>query len=251
MSLATKLRRGDGPVWGRLNRAAKAVLTFHVPVNGLTRPLFAGLYRLHVAVREGFTWARRFFWNEPLFRSQCAAVGPGLRMEELPDLRGQGRISIGAGVRLSGRMVVSFNNHGAAVPELVIGDRTFVGHLCSFSVARSVRVGRHCYIAWGTAILDQDGHPIDAAERRAGLPTPPDAVAPVVIGDDVWIGAGAVILKGVTVGDRAVIATRAVVTRDVPADAVVAGNPARVVKTLGRPGEEGPAAGSTTTRSAV
>jgi acetyltransferase-like isoleucine patch superfamily enzyme len=55
---------------------------------------------------------------------------------------------------------------------------------------------------------------------------------PVVLGDDVWVGAGAVILKGVTVGDGAVVAARAVVTRDVPADTVVAGNPARVVKRL-------------------
>jgi maltose O-acetyltransferase len=53
-----------------------------------------------------------------------------------------------------------------------------------------------------------------------------------VIGDDVWVGNGAMILKGVTIGDRAVVAARAVVTKDVPPDTVVAGNPARVVKTL-------------------
>jgi maltose O-acetyltransferase len=57
-------------------------------------------------------------------------------------------------------------------------------------------------------------------------------VLPVIIGDDVWIGHGAVILKGVTIGDRAVIGAGAVVTRGVPADTVVAGNPARVVKRL-------------------
>lgn len=80
--------------------------------------------------------------------------------------------------------------------------------------------------------LDPAGHPTDAARRRAHEPTPPDAIAPVSIGDDVWIGTGAIILKGVSVGDRAIVAARAVVTKDVPADAVVAGNPARVVSTL-------------------
>jgi maltose O-acetyltransferase len=74
--------------------------------------------------------------------------------------------------------------------------------------------------------------PLDAERRRAGEPSPPESVRPVVIGNDVWIGTGAVILKGVTVGDRSVIAARAVVTRDVRPDAVVAGNPARVVKYL-------------------
>jgi acetyltransferase-like isoleucine patch superfamily enzyme len=239
MSFATKLRRGEGPVWGTLKAATRAALTVHVPVNAVTRPLFGLLYKVHVAARESWTWARRFFWNEPLFRSQCEAVGPGLRMEELPYVGGRGRITRGGGVRRAGRMGIAFNTRGDRPPEFVLGDNTFVGHMCSFSVARSIRVGRNCYLAAGAAVLDQDGHPLDAAARRAGLPTPPDAIAPVAIGDDVWVGAGALILKGVTVGDRAVVAARSVVTKDVPADAVVAGNPARVVKQLGPDGGDG------------
>nr|WP_315850306.1 DapH/DapD/GlmU-related protein [Gemmata sp. SH-PL17] len=77
-----------------------------------------------------------------------------------------------------------------------------------------------------------DGHPVDANRRRAGDPTPPESIAPVIIGDDVWIGRGAVILKGVSIGHRAIVAAHSVVTKNVPADAIVAGNPARVVKEL-------------------
>ncbi len=236
MSVINKLRRGEGPAWGRLKSLAKAAMTVHVPVNGLTRPVFALLYRLHVTAREGWVWGRRFFWNEPLFRSQCESVGPGLRMEELPYMGGRGRIVLGAGVRLSGQISIGFNDRSGGVPEFVVGDRTFIGHRCGFNVARSVRIGRHCYIASGVSVIDQDGHPLDAADRRAGLPTPPDAVAPVVIGDDVWVGFHAIILKGVTIGDRSVVAAGAVVVKDVPADCVVAGNPARVVKELAPPG---------------
>lgn len=87
-------------------------------------------------------------------------------------------------------------------------------------------------VASGVQVFDMDGHPLDAEARRAGEPTPAEAIAPVVIGDDVWIGNGSLILKGVTIGDRAIVAARSVVTKDVPADAVVAGNPARVVKVL-------------------
>ena len=232
MSLLTKLRRGEGPVWGRLNRAAKGVLTFHVPVNGLTRPFFRGCYRFHVFVRETWVWGRRFFWNEPLFRSRCAAVGTGLRMEELPYMGGHGRIVLGDRVYLSGFISIGFNNRQPEVPEFVVGDGTFIGHKCGFNVARSIRIGSHCYIASGVSVVDQDGHPLDAADRRAGLPTPPEGIAPVVIEDDVWIGFHAIVLKGVTIGARSVVAAGAVVAKDVPPDTVVAGNPARVVKSL-------------------
>ena len=232
MILIQKLRRGEGPFWGPMKRFAHAVLSFHLPINALTRPVFRFLYGVHVTIRESWIWFRRFFWNEPLFRSQCEAVGSGFQMEQLPYLQGRGRMVIGDRVRLSGKSSIAFGRSGEAIPELIIGDETFIGHTCSFNIGRAVRIGRHCLLAGGVQIFDMDGHPIDAADRRAGLPTPPSAIAPVVIGDDVWIGAGALILKGVSIGDRAIIAARAVVTSVVPANAVVAGNPARVLRVL-------------------
>jgi acetyltransferase-like isoleucine patch superfamily enzyme len=232
MSWVANLRRGEGPFWGRAKRAARAVLAFHVPVNALTRPAFRLCYRFHVLVRETWVWARRFFWNEPLFRSQCESVGAGFQMEELPYIQGRGRIVLGSGVRLSGKPSITFGRPAPELPELVIGDDTFIGHGCGFNVGRSIRIGRHCLLATGVHVFDMDGHPLDAACRRDGEPTPPETITPVVIGDDVWIGNGAVVLKGVTVGDRAIVAARAVVTQDVPPDTVVAGNPARVIKIL-------------------
>jgi acetyltransferase-like isoleucine patch superfamily enzyme len=232
MGWIAKLHRGEGPFWGRMKRAVKAVLTFHLPVNGLTRPVFRQCYSLHVFLHEAWIWTCRFFWNEPLFRSRCERVGPGLWMEHLPYIRGAGRIAIGAGVRLSGQPGIAFGRSGADLPELVVGDGTFIGHGCSFTVGRSVRIGRHCLLAGGVQVFDMDGHPLDAARRRAGEPTPIEEMEPVVIGDDVWIGRGALILKGVRLGDRSVIAARAVVTRDVSPDSIVAGNPARVVRRL-------------------
>lgn len=239
MSIREKVRRGEGPVWGGLKLAWRGAHGFHLPVNGLTRPAFRLLYRAHVLAREGWIAARRVFWTEPLFRSQCAAVGPGLRLEGLPYIVGAGRIVLGARVRLSGKSSISFGRPGPAAPELVVGDGTFIGHNCGFNVGRSVRIGRDCLLATGVEVYDQDGHPLDAARRRAGDPTPPETIAPVVIGDDVWVGFGALILKGVTVGDRAVVAARSVVTKDVPADTLVAGNPARVVRGLPAPGPPG------------
>ena len=232
MSWMARLRRGEGPFWSRLKGTARAVLSFHLPVNAATRPLFGFLYRFHVTARETWIWFRRFFWNEPLFRSQCAAVGSQLWMEELPYLTGSGRIVVGNRVRLSGKSSIAFGRPQKATPEFMIGDDSFIGHACAFSISSSIRIGRHCLLAGGVQVFDMDGHPLDAESRRAGEPTPPEGTAPVVIEDDVWIGTQAIILKGVTIGSRSVVAAGAVVSRDVPPDVVVAGNPARVVKRL-------------------
>lgn len=232
MSISVKIRRGQGPFWGTIKRAARAVLTAHVPVGPLTKPVFRLLYGLHVAAREGWIVSAKFLWYEPLFRSQCASVGSGFRMEQLPYLNGRGRIVVGDRVELSGKSTFTFGTRSEAEPALEIGDGTFIGHDCRFSVARSITVGKNCLLAGGVKVSDFDGHPVDAGRRRAHEPTPPEAIRPVAIGDDVWVGADAAILKGVTIGDRSIVGAGAVVTKSVPPDVVVAGNPARVVKTL-------------------
>jgi maltose O-acetyltransferase len=81
-------------------------------------------------------------------------------------------------------------------------------------------------------MLDAPGHPTDPAARRAGLPAPQDKVQPIVIGDNVWIGAYATICPGVVIGDGCVVGTASVVTKSVPPYTVVAGNPARPIRNL-------------------
>lgn len=232
MSLSVRIRRGEGPVWSRLKRVARAVLGCHVPVRGPVRALAQGCYGIHVIMREAIVYALRFFWFEPLFRSQCRHVGARFYMEQLPYILGRGEIEIGNGVRLSGKSALVFNNRVHSSPRLVIGDESYLGHDCRLLIAESVCIGRHALIAGGVSIADFDGHPLDAAARRHGGVVTGDSVHPVVIGDDVWIGAGAIVLKGVTIGDRSVIGAGAVVTRDVPADVVVVGNPARIAQKL-------------------
>jgi acetyltransferase-like isoleucine patch superfamily enzyme len=156
------------------------------------------------------------------------------------------------------------NFKGTRSPAVEIGNYVSCYCGCSFSVGEhghvrvgdysllngalimadeSVEIGSYCLISWNVAIADGDYHPIDAAQRRQDAialspyaPNRPERprikTAPVKIGDNVWIGLNAVILKGVTIGDNAVIAAGAVVTRSVPANTIVAGNPAVVVKEL-------------------
>jgi len=106
-----------------------------------------------------------------------------------------------------------------------------------------IRIGSHCMISWNVGIADSDFHPLDPAQRRIDAqalapffanrpPRPPIGTAPVTIADNVWIGMGAVVLKGVTIGENSVVAAGAIVTRDVPRNSVVAGNPAKIVREL-------------------
>jgi maltose O-acetyltransferase len=108
-----------------------------------------------------------------------------------------------------------------------VGPGTFVNYgLMALDVA-PITIGADCAIGPNVQLLTPT-HPLDPDLRRDKL----EAAKPIVIGDNVWIGGGAIVLPGVTIGDHAVIGAGAVVTRDVPPRSVAVGNPARVVKTV-------------------
>ena len=111
--------------------------------------------------------------------------------------------------------------------HLTIGARTFVNfNLVALDVA-PIAIGDDCQIGPNVQLLTAY-HPTDPEPRRAKL----EAAAPIAIGDNVWLGGGAIVLPGVTIGDNAVIGAGAVVTEDVPADVLAVGNPARVIRPL-------------------
>jgi len=106
---------------------------------------------------------------------------------------------------------------------LRIDKGTYLNRNTLIVAERSVEIGKNCKISWDVIIMDSDQHV---------LGNPNEANAPVVIGDDVWIGCRAIILKGVRVGRGAVIGAGSVVTKDVPEYTVAGGVPAKVIKTL-------------------
>jgi acetyltransferase-like isoleucine patch superfamily enzyme len=123
--------------------------------------------------------------------------------------------------------------------EIRIGSRSFIGR-SNLVCYRSITIGDDVIMSWGITIVDHDSHSIDWANRRDDVREWGQgrknwehvAHAPVVIADKAWIGFNVSILKGVTIGEGAVIGACAVVTRDVAPYSVVVGNPARVVRSL-------------------
>ena len=116
--------------------------------------------------------------------------------------------------------------------EVVIGPKTVLGQECTISAFQHVRIGEQCVIADRAMFIDFDhgSVEVDRPIRQQGI-----YKRDVDVGANVWIGYGACILRGVRVGDNAIIGTNSVVTRDVPANAVVGGVPARILRMRARP----------------
>ena len=108
-----------------------------------------------------------------------------------------------------------------------IGAKTVIGQECTISAYQRVRIGEQCVIADRAMFIDFD-HGVVEVDRPISLQG--IYKRDVEVGSNVWIGYGACVLRGVRVGDNSIVGTNAVVTRDVPANAVVAGVPARVVR---------------------
>ncbi|HEY5669101.1 MAG TPA: sugar O-acetyltransferase [Anaerolineales bacterium] len=108
-----------------------------------------------------------------------------------------------------------------------IGDHTYLNFMCTILDNNEVRIGDYVMIGPVVQIYTA-AHHLQAEPRNQGL----EVAKPIVIEDNVWIGGGAIILPGVSIGRNAVVGAGAVVTRSVPANTVVAGNPARVIREI-------------------
>jgi acetyltransferase-like isoleucine patch superfamily enzyme len=157
-------------------------------------------------------------WRGRLQTDGICFVCPGVQFE------------IGKGARVVlGRW--SWLGHGTKVRahegEVVIGAKSVLGQECTISAYQHVSIGRECIVADRVMLIDFD-HGVVEVERPIRLQG--IYKRDVRVGSNVWIGYGACILRGVTVGDNSVVGTNAVVPNDVPANAVVGGVPARVLR---------------------
>lgn len=143
-------------------------------------------------------------------------------------------IVIGDHAMISGSLISE--NHG----KIFLGTYTFLRENSIIGAVKFVTIGDYTSIADFVVIMDNNNHPINPDDRRikSGSKKGSDyrkwrhsESESIIIGNNVWIGSFARVCKGVNVGDNSIIAANAVVTKDVPPNSIVAGNPARVVKT--------------------
>lgn len=140
-----------------------------------------------------------------------------LRDELLRELFGE----VGDGVVVRPPVWVDYGRYTS------IGAGTFVNYGCVLLDVAPIRIGAACQLATSVQLLTPT-HPIDPEPRRRGW----ESAAPITIGDNVWLGGGAIVLPGVTIGENTVVGAGSVVTRDLPAGVIAVGSPARVLREI-------------------
>jgi acetyltransferase-like isoleucine patch superfamily enzyme len=197
-------------------------------------------------LHRGLLWERSFrksvlrqliskIYYEPLLRLSCTQVGERLQLfEDMPKIIGNIRTEIESGVAIEGANVwIGAGDAGAKV--LRIRENSYVGYSTVIVVGTEVTIGHDALIANHVLLNGYDGHPLDPFARARHEPPDAAGLGPIHIGDYAWIGNRAIVLKNVTIGRGAVVASGAVVTRDVPDLTVVAGNPAKVIREISPP----------------
>lgn len=175
-----------------------------------------------------------------LFRPTCI-LEEGARLTSTARIRNALRetrsIRVGRHSTICGELFLFA--HGG---EISIGEWCYVGEGARVWSSRAVHIGDRVLISHNVNIFDSLTHPLSARQRHAqfkaithtGHPRTIDlGERPVMVGNDVWIGANACVLRGVTIGEGAIVGAGAVVTHDIPPYTIVAGNPARVIRELG------------------
>lgn len=175
-------------------------------------------FRLRIWVDQR-SLLRKMWW-----RVQGAHFGSKTRVPALT-MTWPHQVAVGADCTLESDILFKFDGIWQSGPSIVIGDRTFVGRGCEFNIRQRIEIGHDALIAAGCKFIDHDhgfamGQPMNVQEGKE---------AAILIGEDVWLGVNVVVLKGVIISRGAIVAAGAVVTKDVGADEIWGGVPARKI----------------------
>ncbi len=223
------LKTSPNPVARWLFQTLKAILHFSLPA---PKCVYQPVYWLYHAITRLSSWfCHSLFWV-PMFKSQCQQCGKGLYLYGgLPLICGSPRIILGNQNRISGHITISGRSQNKQ-PELIVGDNVDIGWMTTLAVGSQIILEDNVRIAGRAFLAGYPGHPLDNAQRAAGLPDAPEQVGKIHIKNGAWLATGVYVMAGVTIGEGSIIAAGSVVTKDIPDFVVAAGSPAKVVKQL-------------------
>jgi acetyltransferase-like isoleucine patch superfamily enzyme len=205
-----------------LKRQYRQVRRSIYPVFELTQLAYAYMFRPRnkfISSKVTYINKGKFITDGPFyFGIICNKLGSLKTDRSMLRIGEEGQLICGKNTKISSGCKIHVNG------KLTIGDNSYIMPHTLVAVSSSLTIGNDCAISWNCQILDNDGHDFMINGEKK------EPVAPIVIGNKVWIGSNSMIKKGVTIGNGSVVASGSVVTRDVPERVVVAGMPARVIR---------------------
>ena len=166
--------------------------------------------------------------------SNCAQITGKPKLFHPLLLTGNGKISFGENVQMGVINSPKYYSHYSyfearnEASEINIGNNVTINNNCSIEALSKIIIENNVLIGVNCSILDNDGHHLNPDKRTSGIPKS----APIIIEQNVFIGDHVTILKGVTIGENSIIGNGSVVTKSVPSNVVVAGNPAQIIKQI-------------------
>ncbi len=228
--LVFKIKRAETPFWLSVKRIILTIMKPGSPrIPDGTRFIFRALYELHFTLVMLKRLAVTFFYRGPVFQGRCRSYGRNVTLAgSMPFVTGHVDVHIGDGVYIGGGVSI-LSGGPVERPRLVVGNRSSLGWNNLLVVNREVIIEDDVFIPHDCRISDSDGHPREADLRVAGVAPELKDIRPVRICQRAWIGNGSHIMKGVTIGEGAIIGANSVVISNIPAYALAMGNPAEVI----------------------
>jgi acetyltransferase-like isoleucine patch superfamily enzyme len=225
-----RIRKADSPITRLAKKLLRIIANPTVPP--LARPLLSVLRFFYEAHFMAIVIGRAFitiFYRNPLFQARCASFGRNVKIAgKLPFVSGPVQIHIGNNSYIGGNVTILSGSFMDTPPRFIMKDNADLGWNAYVVVNKEVILEENVRIPHDCRISDSDGHPREVDLRRAGLPPAVEDVRPVRICRDAWIGNGSHIMKGVTIGEGAIIGANSVVITDIPPFSLALGNPAEV-----------------------
>jgi maltose O-acetyltransferase len=156
----------------------------------------------------------------------ASTLGARVRVWGAPSIQNAGTLEVGERVRLvstTATLEIAVGSNGL----LRIGESVFINYGCSIAATKSILIGARCTIGTHVIMMDNDFHRLEPERRNESPPS-----APIVLEENVWLGARVIVLRGVTIGEGSAIGAGSVVASDIPPRAVAAGVPAKVIRSI-------------------
>lgn len=191
------------------------------------------LYRTHQFVQQLWHACWQFIYFTPMFKSRLQQAPKVVHLYSgMPQILGPLQIRCGENCRISGRSSLFGRAAGNAPVLLQIGENVDIGWQNTIAVGRRVIIGDHVRLAGNVYLAGFPGHPLNAEARARGEPETDAQVGDIILEDHVWLASGVTVLAGVTIGRNSIIGAGSVVTRNIPANVIAAGVPAKVIRQL-------------------